>query len=223
MDEFTLVPFFVSLKLASLTSIILFFVAFPVAWYLAFTKNRFKPMFEAISALPIVLPPTVLGFYILIFLSQKSFLGQTFKNLFDVSLVFNFYGLLIASVLYSFPFMVQPIQSALESMPKTYLEASYTLGKSKLYTIYKVILPNIKYAVISACVITFSHTMGEFGVVLMVGGSIPGETKVASIAIYEYVETMNYNAAYIYSAILVTFSFLALFIIYFLKSRTKNV
>lgn len=222
MSEITFIPFLVSIKLSICVVVILFFVAFPLAWYLAFTKNRFKPILEAITALPIVLPPTVIGFYILIFLSERSFLGKNIKELFDVSLVFNFKGLLIASVIYSFPFMVQPIQGALESMSKTLLEASYSLGKNKFITILKVVIPNIKYSIISACVITFAHTMGEFGVALMVGGSMAGETRVASIAIYEYVETMEYNYAYIYSAILVAFSFASLFLIYFAKSRSKN-
>jgi molybdate transport system permease protein len=222
MQDLTFAPFIVSFKLATLTSIILFLIAFPFAWYLAFTKRKFKPILEAILALPIVLPPTVLGFYILIFLSEKSLIGKTLKDTFDLSLVFNFYGLLIASIIYSFPFMMQPLQSALEAMPKSYLEASYTLGKGKLKTIISVILPNIKYSIVSAIVITFAHTMGEFGVVLMVGGSIPGETKVASIAIYEYVEMMEYNLAYVYSGILVTFSFISLFLIYYAKSRSSN-
>lgn len=222
MSDITFLPFWVSIKLSICVVVILFFIAFPLAWYLAFTKNRFKPILEAITALPIVLPPTVIGFYILIFLSERSFLGKNIKELFDVSLVFNFKGLLIASVIYSFPFMVQPIQGALESMSKTLLEASYSLGKNKFITILKVVIPNIKYSIISACVITFAHTMGEFGVALMVGGSMAGETRVASIAIYEYVETMEYNFAYIYSAILVVFSFASLFLIYFAKSRSKN-
>ncbi len=220
MIDFT--PFIVSAKLSALTTFILFFTAFPIAWYLAHTKSKLKPYLEALSALPIVLPPTVLGFYILVFLSEKSLIGGAFKDVFDVRLVFNFYGILIASVIYSFPFMMQPLQSALETMPKSLMESSYTLGKSKLCTIAKVVIPNIKHSVIAACVITFAHTMGEFGVVLMVGGSIPGETKVASIAIYEHVEVMEYGVAHIYSILLIAVSFVTLLSVYVLKNRNKS-
>lgn len=219
--EFT--PFVLSFKLAGLTTIILFVLALPLAWYLSQTSSRAKPFLEAITALPIVLPPSVLGFYILVSLSHNSPLGAFFKETFDVKLVFNFTGLVIASCFYSLPFMVQPLQSGFESLEKNMLEASFVAGKSTFVTLLKVALPNIKPSILTAVIITFAHTVGEFGVVLMVGGSIPGETKVASVAIYEMVEMMDYTGAHIYAAIMISISFLVLLGVYLFnhKQRTK--
>ena len=212
-------PFLLSFKLASITVGILFLVALPLAWYLSQTRSKLKPFIEALTALPIVLPPSVLGFYILVALSQNSPLGAFFKDTFDISLVFNFTSLVIASCFYSLPFMVQPLQSGFESLNKQMLEASYLAGKSQLQTVFQVALPNIKPALLTALIITFAHTVGEFGVVLMVGGSIPGETKVASVAIYEMVETMDYTSAHIYSAIMVGMSFVVLLSIYTFNAK----
>ena len=219
--EFT--PFLISFKLAAITSLILFFISLPLAWFLSQTKSRFKPVFEAITALPIVLPPSVLGFYILFTLSPNSLIGHFFLEHFNIRLVFNFYGLVIASCIYSLPFMVQPLQSGLESINKNMLEASYISGKSKLETLFRIALPNIKPALITAIIITFSHTVGEFGVVLMIGGSIPSETKVASIAIYEFTEMMDYTNAHIYSAIMIILSFLTLLGVYFFNGKQKKI
>ncbi len=207
-------PFYLSFKLAAITTLVLFIVALPLAWYLSQTRSHLKPLWEALSALPIVLPPSVLGFYILVLLSYNSPIGSFLENYFDVKLVFTFGGLVVASALYSFPFMLQPLQSGFESLPKNMLEASYIAGKSKLYTLWHIALPNIKPALMTALIVTFAHTVGEFGVVLMVGGSIPGETKVASVAIYEMVEVMDYKAAHIYSAIMIVLSFLVLLGVY---------
>jgi molybdate transport system permease protein len=215
-------PFFISFKLATVTTLILFFISLPYAWYLSQTKSRFKPFLEALTALPIVLPPSVLGFYILYAFSYNSPLGRFLDEYLGVKLVFNFPGLVVASCLYSFPFMLQPIQNGFEGLPKNMLEASYLGGKSKLQTIIKVALPNIKPSLLSACVITFAHTVGEFGVVLMVGGSIPQKTKVASVAIYEMVEEMDYATAHIYSAIMVLISFTVLFIVYIFNKKAKS-
>ena len=215
-------PFLLSFKLAGLTTLILFIISVPLAWYLSQTKSKAKPFFEAITALPIVLPPSVLGFYILVALSQNSPIGQFFEDMFGLKLVFNFTGLVVASCFYSLPFMVQPLQGGFESLNKNMFEASYIAGKSKLVTIFKVALPNIKPAVLTAIIITFAHTVGEFGVVLMVGGSIPGETKVASVAIYEMVEIMDYKAAHIYSAIMVVISFLVLLSVYIFNGRQSK-
>jgi len=212
-------PFYISAKLSLLTTVILFIIAFPVAHYLAHTRSRLKPVFEAVTALPIVLPPTVLGFYLLVALSENSPLGRFFADIFDISLVFSFEGLVVASCFYSFPFMVQPLQAGLESMNRSIVEASYTLGKSRFQTLLFVVLPNIKPAVLTATIITFAHTMGEFGVVLMVGGSIPGVTKVASVAIYDHVEMMDYGTAHVYSAILVAISFTVLLAVYYLNRK----
>jgi molybdate transport system permease protein len=209
-----LTPFYISFKLAFITTLILFIICIPLSWYLSQTKSKVKPLIETITALPIVLPPSVIGFYILWGLSQNSPLGAFFEETFGISLVFNFTGLVIASCFYSLPFMVQPLQSGFESLNKNMLEASFIAGKSKLQTIFFVALPNIKPALITAIIVTFAHTVGEFGVVLMVGGSIPGETKVASVAIYEYVEIMDYNMAHIYSLIMIVISFIVLLSVY---------
>ncbi len=215
--EFT--PFLLSFKLAAITTLILFIISLPLAWYLSQTSSKIKPFLEAVTALPIVLPPSVLGFYILVALSQNSPLGAFFEEYFGVRLVFNFTGLVIASCFYSLPFMVQPLQSGFESINKNMIEASYVAGKSQLETLLKVALPNIKPALLTAIIVTFAHTVGEFGVVLMVGGSIPDETKVASVAIYEMVEIMDYTKAHIYSAMMVIMSFVVLLSVYIFNHK----
>lgn len=215
-------PFILSFKLAGLTTLILFVLSVPLAWWLSQTSSKSKPFFEALTALPIVLPPSVLGFYILVALSHNSPIGLFFENVFGINLVFNFTGLVVASCFYSLPFMVQPIQGGFETLSKNMLEASYIAGKSKLETIVKVALPNIKPALLTAIIVTFAHTVGEFGVVLMVGGSIPGETKVASVAIYEMVEVMDYTMAHIYSATMVGISFVVLLSVYIFNSKQKR-
>jgi len=212
-------PFILSFKLASITALILFCIALPLAWYLSQTRSRAKPFIEALTALPIVLPPSVLGFYILWALSYNSPIGAFFEETLGVKLVFSFTGLVIASCFYSLPFMVQPLQNGFESLNKNMLEASYIAGKSRLTTLFQVALPNMKPALITAIIITFAHTVGEFGVVLMVGGSIPGETKVASVAIYEMVEIMDYESAHIYSTIMLAISFLVLLSVYIFNAR----
>lgn len=217
-------PFILSFKLASITTMILFVISLPLAWYLSQSNSKMKPVLEAITALPIVLPPSVLGFYILWALSYNSPIGAFFDEVLGIKLVFNFTGLVVASCFYSLPFMVQPLQGGFESINKNMLEASYISGKSKFVTLFRVVLPNIKPALLSAVIITFAHTVGEFGVVLMVGGSIPDETKVASVAIYEMVEIMDYKSAHIYSAIMLVISFIVLLSVYiFNKKYTKRV
>ncbi|WP_419771008.1 MAG: molybdate ABC transporter permease subunit [Candidatus Marinarcus sp.] len=215
-------PFLISFKLAIITTAILFVLSLPLAWYLAHTKSKMKPFFEALTSLPIVLPPSVIGFYILFALSQNSPIGTFFNDYFGIKLVFNFTGLIVASCFYSLPFMVQPLQSGFESINKNMIEASYICGKSKLATIIQVAIPSIKPSLMTAIIVTFAHTVGEFGVVLMVGGSIPGETKVASVAIYEFVEIMDYNSAHIYSGIMLIISFLVLLSVYIFNNKQKN-
>jgi len=215
-------PFILSFKLAALTTVILFVIALPFAWWLSQTEAKSKPVLEALTALPIVLPPSVLGFYLLVALSPNSVLGGFFEQLFGVKLVFSFVGLVVASCFYSLPFMVQPLQSGFEGLNKHMIEASYLAGKNTLQTIFKVALPNIKPSLITALIITFAHTVGEFGVVLMVGGSIPGETKVASVAIYEMVEMMDYTQAHIYAAIMVLMSFFVLLSVYIFNHKQKT-
>ena len=215
-------PFVLSFKLAIITTFVLFLIGVPFGWFLSQTKSRLKPFIEAVTALPIVLPPSVLGFYILIVLSDKSPIGAFFADYFNLKLVFSFWGLVVASCFYSFPFMVQPIQSAFEKLNKNMIEASFISGKGVFETLLKVALPNIKPSLITAIIITFAHTVGEFGVVLMVGGSIPGETKVASVAIYELVEEMDYHMANVYSGIMLIFSFLVLFGVYLFNKHQNR-
>ena len=210
IQNLDLTPFILSFKLAGITTLILFLLSLPLAWYLAQTKSKVKPFIEAITALPIVLPPSVLGFYILVVFAE-------------VDLNFTFTGLVIASCFYSLPFMVQPIQGGFESLNKNMLEASYIAGKSKFVTLFKVALPNIKPALLTALIITFAHTVGEFGVILMIGGSIPNETKVASIAIYEMVEVMDYGTAHIYSGIMLLISFVVLMSVYVFNHTQKRI
>ena len=221
-QEIDFTPFLLSFKLAAITTLVLFIISLPFAWYLSQTRSKIKPFLESITALPIVLPPSVLGFYILVALSHNSPIGTFFENTFDIKLVFSFSGLVVASAFYSLPFMVQPLQSGFESLSKNMLEASYIAGKSKIVTLIYVALPNIKPALLTAIIVTFAHTVGEFGVVLMVGGSIPGETKVASVAIYEMVEIMDYSMAHIYSAIMVFISFTVLLSVYIFNHRYQN-
>jgi len=221
MIDFT--PFLLSFKLAFYVTVILLFIGIPFAWFLSSTKSRVKPVLEAISALPIVLPPSVLGFYLLVFFSQNSVLGGFLYEYFNIKLVFTFEGLVVASCIYSFPFMIQPLQSGFEQIPKNIVEASYLSGKGRLTTLFKVILPNMKNSLMTAVVITFAHTVGEFGVVLMVGGSIPGKTEVASVAIYDYVEMLDYEKAHVYSAIMLAISFAVLLFVYVFNSKNRNV
>ncbi len=216
-------PFILSFKLAGLTTLILFSIALPFSWWLSQTQTKAKPVLEAITALPIVLPPSVLGFYILVVLSPNSAIGGFFESLFGVKLVFSFTGLVVASCFYSLPFMVQPLQSGFEALNKHMLEASYLAGKSTLQTVWHIALPNIKPSLLTALIITFAHTVGEFGVVLMVGGSIPHETKVASVAIYEMVEVMDYTQAHIYSGIMVAMSFVVLLSVYIFNHTQKKI
>lgn len=206
--------FFLSLKLAFFTTILLLFISIPISYFLAYSKFRFKAFLEVFISLPLVLPPTVLGFYLLIFLSKNGILGSLWERLFGNPLIFRFEGILIASVIFSLPFMVHPLTAGFRSVNKSLIEASYTLGKSKLTTLFKIIIPNIKYSLITGIVLTFIHTVGEFGVVLMVGGSIEGETKVISISIYDAVESLDYTTAHVYSGILLIFSFLILLVVY---------
>ena len=192
-------PILLSVKLSAVTTILLFIFGVPSAYWLSVTKNRFKPVFESVASLPIVLPPTVLGFYVLMAIGSNGPIGSFYESLFDAQLAFTFTGLVIGSFFYSFPFALQPIQAAFESIDKGLVEASWTLGKSKIETFWKIIIPLSKRGLITGGVLSFAHTMGEFGVVLMVGGNIPGVTRVASIAIYDEVQAMNYSEANVLS------------------------
>jgi len=219
MIEIDFEPFILTFKLAFVVVIILLIIGVPVAYFLAYSNFRFKSAFESIIALPLVLPPSVLGFYLLLLLNRNGFLGGLWEKIAGHQLAFHFEGIVIASVIFSLPFMVHPLISGFRSIDKSIIEASYTLGKSKLTTLFKVILPNMKPALITGIVLTFAHTIGEFGVVLMVGGMIDGETKVVSIAIYDAVEKLDYTTAHIYSVILFGLSFFVLLITYMLNKK----
>ncbi|MDR3178374.1 MAG: molybdate ABC transporter permease subunit [Campylobacteraceae bacterium] len=217
-------PFWISFKLSFITTVILFFIALPISWWLSQTKNPIKPFVEAITTLPLVLPPTVLGFYILVAFSPNiSPIGIFLEQTFSIRLVFNFTALIIASCIYSLPFMVQPLQSGFENLNKNMLEASYISGKSVFVTLFRVALPNIVPSLLTALIITFAHTMGEFGVVLLVGGSIEGDTRVASIAIYEAFESSNFKLAHVYSGIMILMSFAVLLTVYVFNRKQRRL
>ena len=215
-------PFYLSFKLAFISTVILFIFCVPLAYFLSRVNFKGKSVREAIISLPLVLPPSVLGFYILVFLSPYSAIGSFFEEHFGIRLVFNFTGLVIASCIYSLPFMFAPLLGAFNSLPKNIIEASYTLGKGRITTMLKIALPNIKPSLLNAIIISFAHTLGEFGVVLIIGGSLSRETKVASIAIYEATEMLDFTTAHIYSGIMLAISFFVLFCVYFLTKKMKK-
>ena len=215
-------PFYLSFKLAFISTVILFIFCVPLAYFLSRVSFKGKSVIEAIISLPLVLPPSVLGFYILVFLSPYSAIGSFFEEHFGIRLVFNFTGLVIASCIYSLPFMFAPLLGAFNSLPKNIIEASYTLGKGRITTMLKIALPNIKPSLLNAIIISFAHTLGEFGVVLIIGGSLSSETKVASIAIYEATEMLDFTTAHIYSGIMLAISFFVLFCVYFLTKKMKK-
>jgi molybdate transport system permease protein len=208
-----------TVQLATVTTVVLLLLGTPLAWWLARTKSAVKPLAETVTALPLVLPPTVLGFYLLILLSPASAIGQLWINITGDTLTFSFAGLVVASVIYSLPFMVQPLQNAFEGIGRAPLEAAASLGANPWDAFFSVAAPLCARGFLTAVVLTFAHTVGEFGVVLMVGGNIPGETKVVSIAIYEHVETLRYAQAHTLSAILITFAFVVLFVVYLVNRR----
>lgn len=215
-------PFFLTLKLALVTTFLLFIIGVPLACWLAYTRVKVKILVEALVALPIVLPPSVLGFYLLLAFSPHNAFGGWLQDHFDTRLVFTFPGLVVASVVYSLPFMVQPVQSGFQQLPRALIDASYTLGKGRISTLFRVLLPNTRASLLTGSILAFAHTIGEFGVVLMVGGNIPGKTRVISIAIYDEVEAMSYENAGTYSMILLIFSFIVLTIVYFVNYRHRR-
>ena len=215
-------PIFLSLLLAAITTIILLVISIPLAYWLAYGRSKVSPIVEMIITLPLVLPPTVLGFYLLIAMGPGTAFGQWLDNSFGIRLVFSFGGLVLGSIVYSLPFMVHPIRSGFANLPKSLVEASDTMGKSRFTCARKVLLPNCLPAVITGTILAFAHTLGEFGVVLMIGGSIPGKTRVASIAIFEAVEQMEYGTANLYSLILIAICLLILVPIYLSNRRRIN-
>ena len=223
MDESFFQTMKLTFELAAITTLILLCIGIPLGYYLSQTKSKFKPALEAVVSMPLVLPPSVLGFYLLLAFSPKNSFGAWLDESFDLRLVFSFEGLIVASIIFSLPFMVHPIQSGFSALSKSLQEASYILGKSKFQTLWFVLLPNIKTSLLTGAVITFAHTVGEFGVVLMIGGNIEGETKVASIAIYDEVEALNYTLANQYALTLFIISFAILLFVYAInKSMVKS-
>jgi len=219
MPELDLGPVWLTVKLAVVTVVLLLLVGTPLAWWLAFSRSRLRPAVEAVTALPLILPPTVMGFYLLVLLGPATPIGAFWVTVTGSTLTFSFSGLVIASVLYSLPFTVQPLQTAFEGIGRDPLEAAATLRASPFDAFLTVASPLAKRGYLTAAVLSFAHTVGEFGVVLMVGGNIPGETRVISIAIYEQVETLNYAEAHVLSAGLLVFSFAVLLVLSLLNRR----
>ena len=212
-------PLLLSARLALVTTVLLLFLGTPIAWWLAQTESRFKAAAQAIVAMPIVLPPTVLGFYLLILLGPNGAIGGWWVQLTGSALTFSFAGLVIASCVYSLPFAVQPLQNAFESLPRETLDFARTQGASKIDAFFSVAVPMSLRGFVAAAVLSFAHTLGEFGVVLMVGGNIPGETRVISIAIYDSVETLNFSAAHQMSLLLMGFAFVVLLTMFVINRR----
>ena len=217
--ETLLAPLWLSVQLAAITTVLLVVIGTPVAWWLAQSNSRWKPVVQTAVAMPIVLPPTVMGFYLLIVLGPAGAIGRWWVELTGSALTFSFTGLVIASCIYSLPFAVQPLANAFESLGRRNLEAAWTLGASRVDAFFSVALPLSLRGYLGAAVLSFAHTLGEFGVVLMVGGIIPGETRVISIAIYDEVESLNYTAAHQLSGILLVFAFFALLTMYLVNRR----
>lgn len=215
------IPLALTLKLAAVTTVLLLLLCAPLAWWLAHTRSRVRPLFEAVLSLPIVLPPSVLGFYLLVALSPTGPIGQLSEALGGPTLVFSFTGLVIGSLIYSLPFVAQPLQNAFSALPRDQLEAASTLGASPVDRFFSIALPQAKRGILSAAVLGFAHTLGEFGVVLMIGGSIPGETRTLSIAIYESVEMLDYGQAHLLAGTVLLISFLLLVFIYTLNRASS--
>lgn len=196
-----------TLALAASTTAILLVLSLPLAYALAYGRWRGRPLVEAVVSLPLVLPPTVIGYYLLLAFSDSTALGRFLINDLGLELNFSFTGILVGSLLYSLPFMVQPLQAGFQQLPRSLHEAAYTLGKSRLTTLWRVLLPNMRPALLNGVVLTFAHTLGEFGVVLLIGGNLPGRTRVASIAIYDEVQSLRYAEANAYALTLLALAF----------------
>jgi molybdate transport system permease protein len=216
-------PLLLTFKLAAITTFILCLIGIPFAWWLSQTRIRFKPVLETLVSMPLVLPPSVLGFYLLLAFSPTHWFGHFMDQSVGLKLAFSFEGLVLASVIFSFPFLVHPVQSGFQNLPASLAEAAYTLGKTRWQTFLHVLLPNIKPSLLSGIVLAFAHTIGEFGVVLMIGGNMPGETRVASIAIYDEVESLNYASANFYALVLFAVCFGILLTVYLVNKRMMRL
>lgn len=215
-------PLLLTFRLAAITTVILLAAGIPLAYWIAHTRTRFKPVVETLVSMPLVLPPSVLGFYLLLAFSPQHAFGQWLEHWLHLKLVFSFAGLVVGSVLFSLPFMVHPVQAGFQNLPASLIEASRTLGKPDYVTLFRVLLPNIKPALLSGTVLSFAHTIGEFGVILMIGGNIPGVTRVASIAIYDEVESLNYPAANFHALVLFALSFAILLVVYLTNRKWRT-
>jgi molybdate transport system permease protein len=222
-DAADLTAFFITLKLAAVSTLILLALGTPLAWWLSQTRTRMKVVVEALVALPLVLPPTVLGFYLLIVLGRTGPVGRFMESLGGEPLAFTFAGLVVGSVIYSLPFVVQPLQDGFSSIGRRPLEVAATLGASPVDRFFSVVVPMARASFVTAAVLGFAHTVGEFGVVLMIGGSIPGETQVLSIAIYDHVEALEYGRAHVLAAGLLILSFTLLLAVYAMNRRLRLV
>src|SRR5210317_2386932 len=207
-------PLLLTFKLALITTVLLLIIAIPLAYWLAYTRSAAKPVIETLVSMPLVLPPTVIGFYMLVAFSPTNTFGSWIDNLLGLRLVFSFEGLVVGSLIYSLPFMVHPVQAGFTNLSPSLKNASFVLGKSRFTTLIRILLPNIKPSLITGIILAFAHTIGEFGVVLMIGGNLSGKTRVASIAIYDEVESLNYAAANSYSLILFGITFVILLMVY---------
>jgi len=208
-------------KLALVTTAILIIIGIPVAYWITYSRFKLKFIVEALICMPMVLPPTVMGYYLLVAFSPDNAFGQFLEQYFDVRLAFSFNGIVIASIIANLPFMIQPLQNGFSSLSDELRQVSYTMGKSKIVTLIKVLLPNIKTSVITGIALTFAHCIGEFGIVIMVGGNIPKETRIASVAIYDQVQALNFEAANRYAFVLFILSFLTLVLIYSINRKVN--
>ena len=222
LNDLDISAIIVTIKLASLSTAILILIGTPLAWWLSQTRFKFKVIIEALIALPLILPPTVLGFYLLLTLGPNGPIGRFLESLGGSSIAFTFSGLVVGSVIYSLPFVVQPLQNSFSSVGRQSMEVAATLGASKIDRFFTVAIPLARSGFITAIVLGFAHTVGEFGVVLMIGGNIPNQTKVVSIAIYDEVESLNYSNAHVYSGILLAVSFAILLLVYINNNRSNK-
>lgn len=215
-------PVWLTARLAATVTVILLCLGIPLACWLATGRSRWRPLIDTLVAMPLVLPPSVLGFYLLLAFNPAGGPGSWLLRTFGISLVFSFPGLVVGSVLFSLPFMVQPVAAAIAGQPASLREAAYTLGTSRLVTFVRVVLPAVRPAIVAGAVMTFAHTVGEFGLVLMIGGNLPGSTRVASIAIYDRVEALDYATAHAYAALLCAFSFAVLLAVNLMQRRARE-
>ncbi len=222
LDTESLQAIWLTLRLSAVVTAILLLIGTPIAWWLARTRSPLKAPLSAIVALPLVLPPTVLGFYLLLAMGPNGFVGKLTQSLGLGNLPFTFWGLVIASVFYSLPFMVQPLQNAFEAIGTRPMEVAATLRATPLDAFFTVAVPMALPGFLTACVMSFAHTVGEFGVVLMIGGNIAGQTRVASVQIYDFVEAMQYSEAHHLAAIMVAFSFVVLLLLHLWRPATRR-